>query len=905
MGSQLNGNNKDIHEEKNFIWIDEKIENAENKWLYRNLFEKNGINCKKFININEGYKYLTKKENSFKEMNIIVSGKLFNDFYKLLKENLISINFCPTIIIYTREKNKEKLINQLKMNNIYYNNDLFDKKLIFSNPLEIKNFINNKIPQEDDLTFDIIDNKEQLIIPCYYSYLFEDANISDIYCFNDYLIKKFKPKSDDEIALLNNDEQGEIGSKIENKKIPKLINQIKYKKLPKEILIKYWLRIYTFQSDFFKDLNKSLRCTNKQAPYSYPLIKLCYEGIKKGFLRPKTEELFRCSKISKEEFIKIQTKFNSIHDKKGFPKLIVFSRSFLSFSTEKKVAKRFAKEHDENFYSILYIIQEMNNIKEIKNQISNADIKDFSSKTGESEVLLFPFSCFQISDIKENNSDKIDYEINLKYLGSYSKYIDQQIDRNYFDNLEMSIFAEELFNSGVIKFNKFISTWVEREREEIKVDSICFFLEGGEDCISFKKKEIIVFNIFSWEIKQKINIHKDEILNIVKTTNKRIISTSRDGTIGIIKLYKNNTKHEVVSRINLNNYALKILFLDNEDIFFLDDKNNFNLYKYQKNFDNYEHQIVTKEYKILEIKELMNDKIIYISEKETGNKFINFINLKEKVEEKNIKKIEIENGQKLKVIDLLVFDDYIIIGYDFRVDIFNYKKENFELKSLEYIDYELTNIIILSSNRIILGLYDSKNNESIIRELILRVEDLRENKNNNYCIGEGNLEFKKIKDIIKINESQILINIENESCIIFERKNEISEELKKSLKLDNKKNEEEKNKYLFPKEKETNNKKIPKPPLKKVIKEKIPDYIKNQFYGNINQKSFRTNDNILLNKKNNMNNFNKKLEEESKKENIQQDKKEMENVFPSPPKENLIENKIVKKSRSYEKFPNI
>ena len=257
MGNNQNDNNNinNIHDERKFIWIDEKIESPENKSLYRNLFEKYGRKCKKCNNIDEGFNFFKEKDNFFKDMIIIISGKIFNDFYKVLKENLATINFSPTIIIYTSVKNKEKLIDQLKMNNIYYDNDLFDKKLIFAQPLEIKNFINNIFEEENELTFEIVDNNEQLIIPCYYTFLLEEVSITDIYYFNDYLLKKYKPKSDYEIGLPNKD--------VQNKKIIELINQINYKKLPKEILIKYWLRIYSLQSEFFKDINKSLRCTNK------------------------------------------------------------------------------------------------------------------------------------------------------------------------------------------------------------------------------------------------------------------------------------------------------------------------------------------------------------------------------------------------------------------------------------------------------------------------------------------------------------------------------------------------------------------------------------------------------------------------------------------------------------------
>jgi len=254
------------------------------------------------------------------------------------------------------------------MNNLYYNNDLFDTKLIFSDPAQIEQFINNEIQEENDLTFDIIENFEQLIIPSYYSYLLEDVNISEINYFNDFLSRNFLPISEIDIDLQNQENL----DKLENKTINKLINQIKYKKLPKEILIKYWLRIYSLQSEFFKNLNKSLRNSNNQAYFYYPFIKLCYEGIKKGFLKSNTQEIYRCSKISKNEFEQIKNKFNSNPNKNEFPKPIVFSRSFLSFTTDKEKAKLF-RGSDSKTYCIMYIIQKINNIDDIENKVSNAD----------------------------------------------------------------------------------------------------------------------------------------------------------------------------------------------------------------------------------------------------------------------------------------------------------------------------------------------------------------------------------------------------------------------------------------------------------------------------------------------------------------------------------------------------
>ena len=90
---------------------------------------------------------------------------------------------------------------------------------------------------------------------------------------------------------------------------------------------------------------------------------------------------------------------------------------------------------------------------------------------------------------------------------------------------------------------------------------------------------------------------------------------------------------------------------------------------------------------------------------------------------------------------------------------------------------------MLSSKRIILGLYDSEKNESIIREHLLRIKDVKNNIERFYFIGQGILESYKIDEIIKINEAQILINLKNDSLLIYERINEINEKLKKIFKF--------------------------------------------------------------------------------------------------------------------------
>ena len=90
---------------------------------------------------------------------------------------------------------------------------------------------------------------------------------------------------------------------------------------------------------------------------------------------------------------------------------------------------------------------------------------------------------------------------------------------------------------------------------------------------------------------------------------------------------------------------------------------------------------------------------------------------------------------------------------------------------------------MLSSKRIILGLHDSEKNESIIREHLLRIKDVKNNIERFYFIGQGILESYKIDEIIKINEAQILINLKNDSLLIYERINEINEKLKNIFKF--------------------------------------------------------------------------------------------------------------------------
>ena len=404
-----------------------------------------------------------------------------------------------------------------------------------------------------------------------------------------------------------------------------------------------------------------------------------------------------------------------------------------------------------------------------------------------------------------------------------------------------------------MNITNFFSTWEQRKEIKIKLDKICFLSNIEGDCIGFAKNEIIIFNINSSKIKQKINIHDAQILDIVKLKYNRICSCSKDRTIRIIQLSENNREYIELNKINLYNYyAVQIKFLYNENIIFVDNINNISFFSLKDNNYNYEDHI-KEENGILIMKELYNNRLVYISENKEGNKLIKFIDLKNRIKEQNSIKID-EKDQKLKFIDLLIFYDYILIAYDHRLDIINYQKRPFNLRSLKYFDFEITNMIVLSSNRIILGLYDSNKKESFIRDHLLRIEDLQNNKDKFDCIGQGNLENEKIENIIKINESQILINTKNNTCAIYERKNEVSDSLQKNLMAIN--NHEElpeknynnifNNRNKIYKEEEKNCEYIPNKNLTS-----FPNYPqinafgnKNSFYNQIKNNNQQVNNNI-------------------------------------------------------------
>ena len=451
------------------IWIDQNCDNFINIGYAKELRAINSIKyLRLFKSVDEAITYL--KDIKFNETIIIVSGRLYSELVEKFKENVLDIYTVPKIIVFTSSKSKFIEFNkdyEDETNNFYnfggiavafkqienfLNAENKDKNIIISNEPNLKNFENtsNYKPfeteigkilfnksEEVQLTFEYIDKKEKLVLPLFFKALIDNASNENIEKYNELLYNSYSKSSESIKELL-----GPIQS------IPDI---------PIEILSKYYARLYTSESDFYKELNKDLG-VNKVDKY-LPFIKTLYEGVKLGSLPlAKDDILYRGAKISKDEIDRIKNyKKKKI---KTLPYAIVFCRSFLSFSKDKSTADYFLKfeNKDKNLFKVLYVIEKDDKLE--FNLATHGDIEKIAFIPKEREVLFFPFSSFEVKDLKEITIGKEKgYEIDLLYLGKYLNEIenDKKITLNEI-KIPDSEFKKQLTKFGLIKKEKIEKT---------------------------------------------------------------------------------------------------------------------------------------------------------------------------------------------------------------------------------------------------------------------------------------------------------------------------------------------------------------------------------------------------------------------------------------------------------------
>ena len=386
----------------NVIWFDENYDSKENIEYSKELEVYKNLKIKCFKTVEEGIEYIKKIE--FEETSIILSSRLYSDFITNFKNNLEEFKVIPKIIIFTRHRAEFLKYNKEYEN--YIDNSFYKFggiKVAFS---EVKDFILGltikkftETQNEGNLIFEYIDCKEKLYYPILYQSLIDSTRTDKIDIYTESLFNKYKEKNDKIRNLLE--------------PIRNILN------IPIELLSKYYARLYTAEENFYKDINRDLKDNKKDEYLSY--IKILYEGVKtKSLPLASNNILYRGGSLLNKEIETIKQYLNN--KKEGLPGSIVFSKTFLSFSKEKRVARNFLSFHEntQEKNKVLFILEKN---EEINYDLStHADIENLSFYPSEKEVLFFPFSSFEIKDVKEINinNDKV-YEIKLLYLGKYLK----------------------------------------------------------------------------------------------------------------------------------------------------------------------------------------------------------------------------------------------------------------------------------------------------------------------------------------------------------------------------------------------------------------------------------------------------------------------------------------------------
>ena len=406
-----------------YIWVDTNIKNSENLEYYKYL-SKTYNNLAIFTNIKDAMKFL--QSIKFCLTYFIVSGTLFPYYISELKNIENKISTSLKTIIFTSTSTKQIISNMKEINDSFYNIGglvtSFEEVISFLNKnalnkeLSLIQSLRREIVQTGgDFSFQLIENRNDLIGPVYLSDLIIKPYKLEYAIFDKYLINNY----------------GDI--------MKELISQIYNVDCPVSLRIKYWLRAYTLETKFYNDLNFDLM--KGKVKIYLPYIKLLYSGLENKFVNVNvSNDLYRGGLINKKE---IQNLINHKNKRKlsDLPNALIYCKSFMSFSLDKSVALQFmqSKNPTEKKIRVLYILKAESGLN-IKNA-THADLSGISYYENEREILLFPFSVYEISDFFDKNNY---YEIYLNYLGKYKELFHFKNQTDLYNSIFNSKFIREL-----------------------------------------------------------------------------------------------------------------------------------------------------------------------------------------------------------------------------------------------------------------------------------------------------------------------------------------------------------------------------------------------------------------------------------------------------------------------------
>ena len=384
--------------ELEIFWIHKRIKNEDIQSYIKDL--KSQYEIREFSDLDKVIKQL--KKLCFIDTIIIISAGLLADFAKLFKDNLKDIFIIPKIILtHSNVRN--------------YNNEIFQDKfysgLHVVTYTQLKHAINSYQLNKDELIFGSNQYK-------YNQYEVKPIFIQ-IKTKDDLKLLEYYHKLVDGFTIKNNPNFNRMtfNDYKNNSKYNSLLNQmINVSNIPIELLAKYYARLYSIEGDFYKKMNNYLLSVNysdNNIIYE-PYIKAMYEGININIFKTCLgNELFSSLRLPDNEIIELlKYKEKYIKDSKellkDIPLPVIFSKSFLSFYKDINKAQIYIR-YGRN--TLLFLNMTTNNEFDLK---THADIEEFSFYPNEQQVLFFPFSAFELKDIKYNPIESI-YNIELIY----------------------------------------------------------------------------------------------------------------------------------------------------------------------------------------------------------------------------------------------------------------------------------------------------------------------------------------------------------------------------------------------------------------------------------------------------------------------------------------------------------
>ena len=425
------------------IWIDAKVNNEENKNYRKILKEEYNLNIIPCISAESGIYEL--KEINFESIFIITSGTIFPQFYSYLKRDYNKLKLLPFSIIFTSSsKNFFDKHKNDEIGTLYYKT-FFNKGGVVDNFNDVKTFINdiytklynfktiNKfegLNTKDYSSLIVFENvSKNLSLPSFYSEIFENKKInsSEIKNFTKFFLTNF------------------CTEKVEILLKPLILLE----NVPETILCKYWARVYTYETPFYSIMNKNLMKRNYKEYQIY--IQLLYNGLACNSYMPKfNNTLYRGTTLEKSEI-------RYLKNISGTSQIII-NKSFLSFTLNQKKAIEFqeneSREGDEpsveekenyilntsqsgifnnsiNGLDILIILDNINQIEKYNYVMSNAHLEDISFYSKEEEVLIFPFTGFEVINWEETEFIRDEKKVYgtifyFKFSKNYSKLINEK-----------------------------------------------------------------------------------------------------------------------------------------------------------------------------------------------------------------------------------------------------------------------------------------------------------------------------------------------------------------------------------------------------------------------------------------------------------------------------------------------